>query len=936
MKETVHTIEENFLDRETKLEKLLEEIRQALAKEEALEQELNKKSKNIEAEIRGAQQIYKSLEKERNKYKNGFNEILDSRIWKLLEPARKVGRIGKKGPALNEAAVALQGTEDLAALAEPKKAVNRRTASKKVTNKNLPKKKWQVNADRKIERAKRKLLNLGFVDTAYQELLNFVEDDDKTYLRKEAAWQLALFHANQYTKEDSKASLRFLEIAEEKEKDPIRIRQISVMKAEALELLEDREPAKTIIRNEMTKEETMDLYLAYANLETSLEKRLEWLNKGLRLHGISGVSINPDLSATLYDCLESEPSVKSQPALSDNPKVTVIMPVYNAEQVIQTSLNSVLNQTYKNLEVLVVDDCSPDNTAMIVKEYMSKDTRVKLIQAEQNGGAYMARNLGLKEATGDFVTCNDADDWSHPQKIETQVRHLVENPLVIGNESQQARATEDLKFYRRGNPGYYVFSNMSSFMFRREKVMQAIGYWDCVRFGADSEFLKRVKKHFGEESLVALETGPLTFQRQSSGSLTANSAFGYHGFFMGVRKEYFEAFSAYHKTGNSLYYEFPKAKRAFPIPEPMWPKREEKREEGRHFDVILVSDFRLDGGSTLSSVEEIKAHKAMGLKTGLIQMYRYDYNPNKKINPKVREQLDENCQFLFYGESATCDLLILRYPPVLQEKQSYVPNVTAKKINIIINQTPMSDYGPDGVVRFDFPTCQKNLVEYFGKPGTWYPIGPLVRETLHQYHEADLSVIDLSDKDWVNIIDIEEWDRITRPEKGGPIKIGRHSRGQFVKWPADPNEILSIYPDDEKYEIHVLGGAEAPEKALGELPSNWRVLEFGQIHPKDFLKDIDVFVYYTHPDWVESFGRVIIEAMAVGVPVIIPPVYKDLFGEAAIYAEPAEVKAQIDLLMNDDYLYDQQVKKAHEYIEQRFGYTAHASRVKAAQVEFAH
>src|SRR5690606_7326483 len=143
--------------------------------------------------------------------------------------------------------------------------------------------------------------------------------------------------------------------------------------------------------------------------------------------------------------------------------------------------------------------------------------------------------------------------------------------------------------------------------------------------------------------------------------------------------------------------------------------------------------------------------------------------------------------------------------------------------------------------------------------------------------------------DWHNIIDIQEWRRETSLEPSEKIRIGRHSRGQAVKWPTDPDQLLEIYPEDDRFEIRVLGGAEAPRDVLGRLPRNWHVWDFGEVHPRDFLSSIDVFVYFTHPNWVESFGRVIIEAMAVGVPVILPQEYRALFKDAAIYCRPEEV-----------------------------------------------
>jgi glycosyltransferase involved in cell wall biosynthesis len=284
--------------------------------------------------------------------------------------------------------------------------------------------------------------------------------------------------------------------------------------------------------------------------------------------------------------------------------------VYNAEDTIQTALGSVLSQTWTNLEVLVVDDCSTDATVPIVESYVRRDSRVQLIRTNSNGGTYVARNHGLRVATGSFVTCHDADDWSHPEKIEKQARHLLSNPLVIGNISQAAFATSDLKFNSKGRAKYSI-NNTSSLMFRREPVMDAVGYWDCVRFSADTEFLRRVKKVFGDESVGIGPEGPvLSFVRQSSSSLTSCNAFGYYGVRRrGARKEYHEGYTRFHDTAENLRYEFPQHDRPFAVPEPMWPRREAKRGERRHFDVILVSDFRLTGDTTSSNIEQIKAQK---------------------------------------------------------------------------------------------------------------------------------------------------------------------------------------------------------------------------------------------------------------------------------------------------------------------------------------
>ncbi|MCD8501690.1 MAG: glycosyltransferase family 2 protein [Bacillaceae bacterium] len=532
------------------------------------------------------------------------------------------------------------------------------------------------------------------------------------------------------------------------------------------------------------------------------------------MYNVAQVKLKEENDRPFYDRLNTV-NVRTDSETRNEPKVSIIIPVYNAEEVIETSIQSMLAQTWKNIEVLVVDDCSTDQTIAVVEKIVKQDSRVQLLKAKKNGGAYVARNLALQVATGEFVTINDADDWSHPEKIETQVKHLIANPKVIGNFSQQARATEELKFYRRGKPGIYIFSNMSSFMVRRKPVMEKVGYWDCVRFAGDSEFLKRVKHVFGERAIVELPTAPLSFQRQSVTSLTAHSAFGFPGYFMGVRKEYAEAHEYYHENNSqNLMYSFPQENRPFPIPEPMWPDREPKPNGRRTFDVIIASEFRLLGGTNMSNLEEIKSQKRLGLKTGLVQMSRYDLNSVEKVNPKIRELVDgDQVQMVVYGENVSCDVLIVRHPPVLQDWQQYLPNIDAKHVIVIVNQPPKRDYSVDGERLYDIRCCVKHLEQYFGQAGVWYPIGPLVRESLVKYHQEELQSIELAEEDWVNIIDVEEWKRSERPARGEVTKIGRHSRSQYVKWPTDKETMLMVYPDSEEYQIHVLGGASVPKKS---------------------------------------------------------------------------------------------------------------------------
>lgn len=99
--------------------------------------------------------------------------------------------------------------------------------------------------------------------------------------------------------------------------------------------------------------------------------------------------------------------------MSKEKLISVIIPVYGVEKYIRQCLDSVVNQRYKNLEIIVVNDGTKDRSAVIAKEYAQKDNRIKVYDYE-NGGLSVARNRGLKHAKGDYISFVDGDDWLHP------------------------------------------------------------------------------------------------------------------------------------------------------------------------------------------------------------------------------------------------------------------------------------------------------------------------------------------------------------------------------------------------------------------------------------------------------------------------------------------------------------------------------------------
>jgi teichuronic acid biosynthesis glycosyltransferase TuaG len=111
------------------------------------------------------------------------------------------------------------------------------------------------------------------------------------------------------------------------------------------------------------------------------------------------------------------------------PLVTIVTPLYNAEKYIGETIESVINQTYKNWEMLIVDDYSTDDSRDIVNQY--KDSRIQLIESKSNfGGPARPRNIGIENSQGEYIAFLDADDVWLPQKLEKQVNFLLDSPNI--------------------------------------------------------------------------------------------------------------------------------------------------------------------------------------------------------------------------------------------------------------------------------------------------------------------------------------------------------------------------------------------------------------------------------------------------------------------------------------------------------------------------
>ncbi|MFP4636587.1 MAG: glycosyltransferase, partial [Nitriliruptoraceae bacterium] len=297
------------------------------------------------------------------------------------------------------------------------------------------------------------------------------------------------------------------------------------------------------------------------------------------------------------------------------------------------------------------------------------------------------------------------------------------------------------------------------------------------------------------------------------------------------------------------------------------------------------------------------------------------------------------------GTDTTVDaqLVVLRHPTVAGSLDpSQLPRIRAAERLLVANQAPSTPAsasllhrpshrgGGDGPratgPRYDPQRVTEHLEDWLGGAVRWAPIGPLVRTDLVRVAPQ----LELEPEDWVNVIDVAAW-RHPRDLIRSPIPvIGRHSRDDPLKWPDTREALLAAYPAGDDVEVRVLGGASGAERVLGgPVPANWQVWPFGAVPARRFLAGLEIYVYQHHPAWVEAFGRSILEAMASGLPTVLPPRFAPLFEDAAIYSEPAGVAEHVTALHGDRDHYRDASARAAGFVADRFSHAVHVRRLAA-------
>lgn len=297
-----------------------------------------------------------------------------------------------------------------------------------------------------------------------------------------------------------------------------------------------------------------DALLLRANLACSLEYKLEYLNRFFARHRLTAIKMEQTQGPLSIRSFRR--ATASLTPVRSGPLISVLMAGHNVEDYVEAAIRSILWQSYENLELIYVDDASTDQSVERVEILARTDARIKVVRLPENVGTYAAKNVALDMALGEYVAFHDADDWSHPEKYRISLQALTEDRRRVAVTSCYVRVTEEGRFVSHTTWPLTRWTP-NSIVFRRDVVLSRIGYLDNVRFGADSEFVARIRCAFGERGHLKLRL-PMTLALHRTQSLmnasdTGLDATGYSR----KRTQYQETWMEWHlwsiAEGKSLF-----------------------------------------------------------------------------------------------------------------------------------------------------------------------------------------------------------------------------------------------------------------------------------------------------------------------------------------------------------------------------------------------
>lgn len=649
----------------------------------------------------------------------------------------------------------------------------------------------------------------------------------------------------------------------------------------------------------------------------------EWLrvfNRPWQRAGLEPITF-VDGAGTAFDRvtarLPADPSGDPEANDERGPLVTVVLPVFNPGPSLRTAVNSLVAQTWSRLEILICDDCSIRGLD-VMAELAVQDPRVRVIRAQRNAGAYAARNLGIGAARGEYVTFNDADDWSHPRRIERQLDAVLGRPEAVASVSWSVRLSEDMALTVMGRIPERI--NLSSILFRRQSILEHLGGFDALRKGADSEFVSRLTSVLGADSLVELKE-PLALVQLTAGSLSRDD----YQFLRThpARLQYMADLRHWHSlvaAEPELGYVPPGCRAPFPAA----PYLSGAPAHDHRVDVVFLANLSDEAPSLVSLATEVTACLERGLSVALVEyLGPYDMTERAGLPSGALAELIRTSDVVrvLAGEPVHARLAVIRDPAAVHTMpEAVLRRITTDEVLIVADYSPAggSAYRPAEVI----DTLYRSWGSLPHRGCIWVPATPFIgSEVLAdvQGTSGDSGAAN----DTPPAVTVSEPALCALPPADRPSPVAAHVKTMLrvgisplglAHQPITAVEgiMATLVPEQRGIEVLIY---EPAKKASSQVRRSINSINSRTVTLQDFLQQVDVVIVGSAPGRGGHLDRTAVMAAALGKVLVLDAGYRGHFGDAGLYLDERSVTEWVGALREDVDLVRRARMSAHHFAQ---------------------
>ena len=579
----------------------------------------------------------------------------------------------------------------------------------------------------------------------------------------------------------------------------------------------------------------------------------------------------------------------------DGPLISIVMPVYSPGESLLTATRSLLEQTWGNLEIILVDDHSPAGFESVFERACALSDRITYHRMPVNGGAYRARNHGLTLARGELVGIQDGDDWSHPRRLERQMAAFDRDPKLVATLSKAIRLHTDLYITRVGSLAFA--HSAPSLLIRRELVLGRLGPFDPMRKGADTEYIERIATVFGRASIDNLKQ-PLSLYQLTGGSLSREDF--RPSWHRPARATYHSAFRHWHQAiaAGRAEPHTPdiEGHRTFPAPPDM---------AGTAYpdlapDVVVLTDPRPGPLAHTGVAGEVSALAGSGLRVGVARADSLRFSSKKRHYPRteILELISRGVtDWALLGAPLTPSVLLVRDVDLLAlPRSSDAVAMRPRRVAVIADRLPVVGEAPR--ISWDPVHVESVVRTMFDLPTDWIPASDDIASaitsagatgTVHAPHLME-------------IVDVPRFPR--RLRTGSPV-VGVVDAATHAAESADRRSIAATLPPG--VDVRVLDGEARAPLCPGALS-----FPAAQTRAAAFYDQCDIVVVPPTRIGGSLLLRPAVEAMARGCVVIVDPQLRPFLGDAALYLD-RDTAGAITRLTADPQLFAEQQQRSMRF-----------------------